>query len=352
MTRIKAVFQPKPATSELDRHAVDTRGFAGQKRQLHRHSTQSDICQRKSIPKSARHPPRLVARSPLREDSILRDLCALAEVGFIPSTIQPRRTTVQLTVSNSPTGTHMRTEQHSSNMEEVSASARSPVNTLSGHTFYDDDNSDGKRQTNPQQLTPDTPLGKSRFGSTKERQQGLIRSISIMEPLMPSLPSPISQYDERSIFGHTRSDSSSFDSTTTLSLTPQVNSPVSTVFEDTNAPRISYSPSQRTLDVADCGCASNAAVCACAKDLLRLMPLSGFNVFDDRAMVRRSHSAGFSEHALFDTCNVGLSDRDLLADPIGLCSGQRALYMRASCSESELVRSTFDLAKLLPSTPQ
>ncbi|KAJ2613576.1 hypothetical protein H4S08_002125 [Coemansia sp. RSA 1365] len=173
-----------------------------------------------------------------------------------------------------------------------------------------------------------------------------------MTPLTPSLPSPISQYDKRSIFGCTHGDSSSFDSTTTLSLTPQVISPVTTVSEDTNAPRISYSPSQRTLGTVDCGCASDAAVCTCAEDLLGMMPLSGFSIIEDSAMVRRPRSAGFSEHALFDACNVSLSDRDLLADPLGLCSGQRPLYMRTSCSESELVKSTFDLAKLLPNAPQ
>ncbi|KAJ2082164.1 hypothetical protein H4R24_001792 [Coemansia sp. RSA 988] len=352
MARLKAMFQPKTIPSGFSSHALDTRAPVGKKRHLHRHSTQGNFCQRESMSKTSQRPPRLVARSPLREDSILADLCVLAEHGFVPRTTQPRRTTVQLAVCRSPTGTNMRSRSHPPNRAGLAALVCSPADTLAGHIAYVNYSCDSDRQPDIRQLITNSLLHEPHFGSIKRRRQGPARSISLMPPLMPSLPSPMSQYDDRCIFARTHRDSSSSDSTAALSLKTQINSPATAISEETDAPRISYSPSQRTLGVIDCSCTSNTTTCVCAEDMLPPLPLLGFNVLEGGIMARRPYSEGYSEHALLDTYNAGLSGRCPWVDPIGLCSGQRALYMRTSCAESELVKSTFDLAKLLPYAPQ
>ncbi|KAJ2790723.1 hypothetical protein H4R20_006967, partial [Coemansia guatemalensis] len=178
MDRLKAMFQPKTTSSGSNSHALDTRDSAGQKRHLHRHSTQGDICQRESMSKAAQRPPRLVARSPLREDSILADLCVLAEHGFVPRTTHPRRTTVQLAVSRSPTGTNMRSRRHPPHRAGFAASVCSPADTLAGHMAYADCNSDTKHQADIRQLIANSLLREPHFGSIKRRQQGPARAMS------------------------------------------------------------------------------------------------------------------------------------------------------------------------------
>ncbi|KAJ1732990.1 hypothetical protein LPJ61_001778 [Coemansia biformis] len=84
--------------------------------------------------------------------------------------------------------------------------------------------------------------------------------------------------------------------------------------------------------------------------LIHAQPTPAYDVFDDCAASRRPYSEGFSEH-MHVAAGGGLGN-GLCVGPAAAPDAQRAMYLRSSYAESELVKSTFDLAKLLPSAPQ
>ncbi|ORX73608.1 hypothetical protein DL89DRAFT_263652 [Linderina pennispora] len=69
--------------------------------------------------------------------------------------------------------------------------------------------------------------------------------------------------------------------------------------------------------------------------------------------VRRPYSEDFLQHARITMgTSLGLSVEESLYEVVCGSSHQREMYIRNSCADSGLVKSTFDLAKLLPATPQ
>ncbi|KAJ2797715.1 hypothetical protein H4R21_004209, partial [Coemansia helicoidea] len=157
-------------------------------------------------------------------------------------------------------------------------------------------------------------------------------------------------------YARSHSGSGSSGSTAAPSLAPLASSPSdneasSMLSGRTRAQRLSFSPSRQTLAAATYACCCGPAEYICPELPLHAPPAAGYDVFDGYEAARRPFSAGFPEHAHFPGGGTGHG-----AGPcVGLAAfpdAQRAVYMRSSCADSELVRSTFDLAKLLPSAPQ
>ncbi|KAJ1950441.1 hypothetical protein FBU59_000679 [Linderina macrospora] len=69
--------------------------------------------------------------------------------------------------------------------------------------------------------------------------------------------------------------------------------------------------------------------------------------------IRRPHSDDFLQHARITMgTSLGLSVEEDLYEVMCGSSFQREMYIRNSCVDSGLLKSTFDLVKLLPATPQ
>ncbi|KAJ2711285.1 hypothetical protein H4R19_003320 [Coemansia spiralis] len=121
---------------------------------------------------------------------------------------------------------------------------------------------------------------------------------------------------------------------------------------------MSFSPSRKSLAAASaavCACCCGPADHLCPELLLLLqhaLPAANQDVFDDYvAAARRPYSEGFSKNAHI-AAGGAAHGAGLCVGPAAFSDAQRAVYMRSSCADSELVKSTFDLAKLLPSAPQ
>ncbi|KAJ2787010.1 hypothetical protein GGI15_001057 [Coemansia interrupta] len=125
--------------------------------------------------------------------------------------------------------------------------------------------------------------------------------------------------------------------------------------DDANEPRESYSPSQRTLRAADNYLDEYANSVKTDPDQAAcpLMAMSELDIFDSLSQnVRRPHSERFPDRAEGTGSDFVFYHRDDLRMFSELSNGLRAMYIRTSCADSDLVKSTFDLAKLLPSAPR
>ncbi|KAJ1668571.1 hypothetical protein IW140_002679 [Coemansia sp. RSA 1813] len=120
------------------------------------------------------------------------------------------------------------------------------------------------------------------------------------------------------------------------------------------------SPSQKTLS-GTCMSSEEFINNAFAESMLAEHPLLGItfdhemDVFQAVSKSRRPHSEGFPEHSQ----SVEADKQPALSGngysgciAIPLSNQWAAMYARSSYAESGLVKSTFDLAKLLPSAPQ
>ncbi|KAJ2233294.1 hypothetical protein IWW45_004302 [Coemansia sp. RSA 485] len=119
-------------------------------------------------------------------------------------------------------------------------------------------------------------------------------------------------------------------------------------------PRISCSPSQRTLHTVEDFL--DAYIDSVKTDVsFGLVPIARAeaDVFDSFSRAaRRPQSERFADSAGASNCDSVFCHGDELDLLSGLPCSQRAMYIRSSCADSDLVKSTFDLAKLLPSAPK
>ncbi|KAJ1724031.1 hypothetical protein LPJ53_001668 [Coemansia erecta] len=125
--------------------------------------------------------------------------------------------------------------------------------------------------------------------------------------------------------------------------------------DDMSGPRASYSPSQRTLRAAESYLDGYVGSVKADTDQAECPPMtmSELDIFDSLSRsVRRPHSERFPDRVEVTGSDLVFYHRDDLDMFPELSNGQRAMYIRTSCADSDLVKSTFDLAKLLPSAPR
>ncbi|KAJ2780325.1 hypothetical protein H4R18_003503 [Coemansia javaensis] len=296
------------------------------------------------------HPPRLVARSPVREASISADLCALAGHGF---TSRPARADQALGLP----GPRSLSAGHRRGADRARLAASVYIPTLRGDLGGD-----------LRQPAASTLAHAPRLGPGHRRRLGLARSVSLTagapevpavpevpeppEPRWPPLP-PLPDHLKaccaggyaRSHRGSGSSGSTAAPSVATPAGSPTDNEGSSIMSGRTRGPHTAFLSPQQAQ-----------ATCLCAEHLVHgLLALDTGAPESRRATARRRRSEGFSDHAGF---GGGGGGGGLCVGAAALCVGaaalpgdQRAVYMRNSCADSELVKSTFDLAKLLPSAP-
>ncbi|KAJ2387631.1 hypothetical protein GGI05_004025 [Coemansia sp. RSA 2603] len=130
---------------------------------------------------------------------------------------------------------------------------------------------------------------------------------------------------------------------------------VDTDSDDVDGARASYSPSQRTLRATESYIDEYADSVKTDADLIACshMAMSEIDIFATLSRsVRRPHSERFPNRVTPSDSELLCYHRNELDMFPELSSGQRAMYIRTSCADSDLVKSTFDLAKLLPSAPR
>ncbi|KAJ2889923.1 hypothetical protein GGI21_006376 [Coemansia aciculifera] len=139
----------------------------------------------------------------------------------------------------------------------------------------------------------------------------------------------------------------------TLSQLDEIDSQVSSgLMPSESRSQIRSSPSQQTL-----GLDLSALRVYNDADLfldfpLPRLPRLDIDVFEASRAARRPYSEGFAEQAQIPECDCAFCDNCDSASLLSTHSNQRAMYIRNSCAEAGLVKSTFDLVKLLPSAPQ
>ncbi|KAJ1836287.1 hypothetical protein LPJ63_000424 [Coemansia sp. RSA 2711] len=329
LTRLRAMLLPKAAGSPESRRAQDSRDH---QQAPQRFSTPSNAH------KLANRPPRLEARSAVREDSISPDLFALADLGFASRT-KSRKLTELPPVLRRPTESHADAKRRRQHRAALTASVYLPPSSQpSTRHFTLPANSHFADLTHlfESEPLPSTP-----------------HSDDTVRTAVP--PLPVQSADEPDEYACTHRNSNSSDSTAILS--PAVPEPsttkhraASTLSGGSQAPRISYSPSQRTLSAADCDCAYDHAGFMCAEHFLEMLTAQGLDAVESHESGRRPYSESFSEHAHISGSSTGRSDG--FVEHVALARSYRAMHIRTSCADAELVKTTFDLAKLLPNTPQ
>ncbi|KAJ1807684.1 hypothetical protein LPJ77_002860 [Coemansia sp. RSA 2523] len=324
LARLRAIILPKNATATNNRRTLDSYDFKQQQ-----YSAPSEDCK-----PAAR--PRLIARSAVREESILPDLFALADFGFATRTEKHRTYTAPLNVRRRPTESFVEAKHRRQHRAALTASVyvsqtSSRCSALpSADRFEDLGRFFG---TGPQPFAP-------RTDSTIKRA---------------ATPMPMRAIDEHDDCAGSPRDSNSSDSTAILSPEASEHSPserndLSIRSGATQAPRISYSSSQHTLRAAGCNCAFDHPGYVCAENFLDMMTQQSLDALESCSSSRRPRSQGVSDHAHFPVADAGLGDGFM--EHAALARSYRAMYIRTSCAESELVKTPFDLAKMLPDTPQ
>ncbi|KAJ2826865.1 hypothetical protein IWW50_002160 [Coemansia erecta] len=326
MTRLRAILLSKPAAAQNNRRTMDFSNFKPQW-----YSTPSEA----SKP-TAR--PRLVARSAVREESVLPDLFALADFVVPPRAQRTRKFTAPPSIRRRPTELHEDYKHRRQHRTALTASVYLPQTSsrysgLPGADCFED-------------------LGHgfaSDLLSFAPQMNGTARTTAT--------PMPSRSIDERDDCACSHRDSNSSDSTAILSPpipehSTSAHKDASTLPGGIQAPRISYSPSQRTLQAADCNCdcAFDHPGYGCAENFSDMLALQSLDAHESCTFGRRPHSEGFSQHSHALGLDAGLSDG--FVEHVALARNYRAMCIRTSCAESELVKTPFDLAKMLPNTPQ
>ncbi|KAJ2159959.1 hypothetical protein GGF46_002623 [Coemansia sp. RSA 552] len=320
ISRLRTLFTPKGDRAALhaDSHSPSDK----------RRSALGDTAQ--ALPRAKQRPrQRLVARSPQRESSAFPGLGDLAELGIISRAYQTR------TQTHMPAGRPK--AQRSPTDGQVYAKRRCRA-ALTASVFMPLDEQVAQSQsllTRAVSLMPTPRQLPSPLQSEYDCAQGEYNSVPSEYNNVPS------EYDcvpgeYSSVQCHR--DSSSSDSTA-IPDPPQAGMP-NIALGPADTPRTLYSPSQRTLGATDCDYQ------------LLVLPGQSLDVFESCSAARRPYSEGFSEHAHVPLGGICAGDDAFLLSQMDLDGYQRTMYMRASCAESELVKTTFDLAKLLPSAPQ
>ncbi|KAJ1644281.1 hypothetical protein LPJ64_004032 [Coemansia asiatica] len=397
LSRIKTMFVSR-AASALDSEQHPSSTAIGQA------ETDSNIAKLRAFRRS-----RLVARSPLREDTISPDLRALADIQFVPSpTKLPPDHKGSPHALYSSTKFYGRKKRSTLNILHFAKSVYSPRAVSCQHALFASEDCSSYNASSAQVYDsllfaphPTTPAGlfptasRSLSLKTPSRHSSLMMhtlsrglvEASASEHLYPqfrisreseftAIPDDMeidnnsylcgdelstsndSNYDanndcrsiNKDLGGHTvckdaRNDYSKNSGAAQASARAAA---------DTAEPRISCSLSQRTLHMVESflDAYMDTAKADASPSLIQIARADA-DVFDSFSRAaRRPQSERFADSAgAFDCDSVFLYGGEL--DPLsGLPGSQRAMYMRSSCADSDLVKSTFDLAKLLPSAPK
>ncbi|KAJ1826348.1 hypothetical protein LPJ56_002222 [Coemansia sp. RSA 2599] len=384
LSRIKTMFVPRSASaSEAEQHSPSA-AFG----QADADSNMNKL--------RAFHRSRLVARSPLREDTISPDLRALADIQFLPSpTKLPPDHKGSPHALYSSTKFYGRKKRSALSRLQFARSVYSPravsyqhASLFAGADCVDYDEASA--------LVRDSLLFAPHPTATPGSFPAASRSLSLKAPsrhssLMHTLPRGLDASASEHLYPRFRtSRGSEFtaipddaetddDSYVCGGLAPaddtnddeciSANSDLSGhpickderndfgtdgASVDMVEPRISCSPSQQTLHtVEDFLDAYIDSVKTDASLGLMQIARAEADVFDSFSRAaRRPLSERFADSAGAANCDSVFchgNELDLLP---GLSGSQRAMYMRSSCADSDLVKSTFDLAKLLPSAPK
>ncbi|KAI9472607.1 hypothetical protein LPJ78_003772 [Coemansia sp. RSA 989] len=284
-----------------------------------RNTLKSQECrqQRHSSPSMSKAKPRLrlVARSAVREDSILPDLFALAELGALPQSQQPLENTfVQRTPAELLADAKRRRQKR--RRTALTASVYMPPKTSRYSLTADGDlfGSFGPLSlTPPFNQTTSTAASRRYASENYHRKSNCSDSTAILNPASPSQQHSPAEHESTSILS-----------------------------TSTRVPRKSYSSSQHTLDEANrCNCVFDHTGYMCTDYLLEQLDRQDFDSTDADPSGQRPST----RHS-----DIGMNDG--FVEHFALARSYRALYIRTSCAEPELVKTTFDLAKLLPNTPQ
>ncbi|KAJ2323835.1 hypothetical protein GGI00_005510 [Coemansia sp. RSA 2681] len=358
------MFVPKGSAPNSDSQAVSKQGpdrlGAGSQQALRRQTSKLGAF-RKS---------KLVARSPVREDSISPDLRALADSDRIPSPIKGGEYSFPLDVAYSPAAIFAQIKQRSPRRIHTLTSAYSPpqgartgrsYTRSSGHSF-------GR---SPSRCSPDNVANRNEEycsfmcaphpSSPSPCLQSFSRSLSLDMPSFQPMPLRQQQQQQHlSLFNDPgqgcrlsqASESTVIAVLDTLSQLAETDSQVSDLMSNESSSRIPCSPSQQTL-----GLDLSALRVYNDSDLyldfpLPRLPRLDIDVFEASRAARRPYSEGFAEQAQMSECECAFCDSCDSASLMSTPSNQRAMYIRNSCADAGLVKSTFDLVKLLPSAPQ
>ncbi|KAJ2449559.1 hypothetical protein EV183_004836 [Coemansia sp. RSA 2336] len=282
------------------------------------HKFQEYRQQRHSSPSTnkAKPRPRLVARSAVREDSILPDLFALAELGAVSQSQPPLENTfVQRTPAELLADAKRRRQKR--RRTALTASVYMPPKTSRYSLIADGDlfGSFGPLSLTPpfSQTASSTTASRRYVSDNYHRKSNCSDSTAIFSPASPRRQSSPVEHENTSILS-----------------------------TSTRVPRKSYSSSQHTLDETDrCNCVFDHAGYMCTDYLLELLDQQGFGSADTEPSEQRPPT----RHS-----DTGMNDG--FVEHFALARSYRAMYIRTSCAEPELVKTTVDLAKLLPNTPQ
>ncbi|KAJ2492714.1 hypothetical protein IWW37_001160 [Coemansia sp. RSA 2050] len=373
MSRLKTIFVPKSSAAVFDSQSHSkqyvTRLGAGSRNSLRRQPSKLGAFRRS----------KLVARSPVREDSISPDLRALADSDRIPSPTKGGEHSFPLDLIYSPAAIFVRSERRSPRRVHTVTTAYSPsLGARTGRSYSRSpgyasnrscDRVDGRNEDYcmfKYERHPTSPIPYS---------QSVARSLSLD---MPSFqPMPVEEPQHFSLNDPSRGSRSSQVSESTaiagMDITSQLvdtGSQVSVLLASESSTqqllcepkteaicefssRIHCSPSLQTLGLG----LRAPNVMYSDVDLyldfpLPSLPRLGIDVFETSRSGRRPYSEGFAEHTQVPECDCAFCDNCDSDSLASTPSNQRAMYIRSSCAEAGLVKSTFDLVKLLPSAPQ
>ncbi|KAJ2740728.1 hypothetical protein GGI20_005650 [Coemansia sp. BCRC 34301] len=361
MSRLKTMFVPKASVPSYDDQAAGKQSVerlgAGSQHSLRRQTSKIGAF-RKS---------KLVARSPVREDSISPDLRALADSDRIPSPAKGGEYSFPLDGLYSPADFFAQAKQRSPRrVHTVTPAAYSPPRGARTGRSYT--RSPGRSfSRSPSHCSPHNPTNNNEEyctflyaphpSSPSPFAQSISRSLSLD---MPSFqPMPLHQQQHLSLNDSNQGCRSSQASESTviavldtLSQLAETDSQVDGLMPNEPRSRMPYSPSQQTL-----GLDLSALRVYNDADLyldfpLPRLPRLEIDVFEASRAARRPYSEGFAEQAQMAECDCAFCDNCDSASLASTPSNQRAMYIRNSCADAGLVKSTFDLVKLLPSAPQ
>ncbi|KAJ2004020.1 hypothetical protein GGI04_002755 [Coemansia thaxteri] len=341
------MFASKGPTSSLDLRGGDRLGAtqlgAGTKQALRKQQSRLSTFRRS----------RLVARSPVREDSISPDLRALAGIDYPPSPTHGGEYVLPLDVIYSPTAFFTQTTRRSPHRVNTFTSASTQSQTT--------------RSAHPRnrQASHAPVYGAFMFAppsrSPSEGARSVVRSLSLdMVPeLLPmskqrqshqhlSSPSDLDR-DLRSSQG---TESTAMPSLEILSRLIEADcQPNDCVASDCVSQKLN-SPSQQTLELYPEALNVYDGAFTYMECPLPALPRLEADVFEASRAARRPYSEGFAEQAYMAEGDISFCDSSDSGSLASAPSNQRAMYIRNSCADSGLVKSAFDLVKLLPSAPQ
>ncbi|KAJ2864043.1 hypothetical protein GGH94_003177 [Coemansia aciculifera] len=371
MSRLKTIFVPKNSTFNFDSQSDS-------KQHAERQGTGSQNSLRRQPSKlGAFRRSKLVARSPVREDSISPDLRALADSDRIPSPTKGGEYNFPLDAVYSPAAIFAQADKRSPRRMHTVTTAYSPsLGARTGRSYTRSPGCLSSRSPDRVDKRDEdycTFLYAHQPASPIPCSQNVARSFSLD---MPSFqPIPLQQQQHLSLNDTTRgSRSSQLSESTAIAVIDSMSQLIETgsqvsllLANESNSQVLCESTSRTTCEfnsripcspsLQTFGLGLRALNVYNAADLYLGFPLPSLprlelDVFEASRTARRPYSEGFAEHAQMTECDCAFCDNCDSASLASTPSNQRAMYIRSSCADAGLVKSTFDLVKLLPSAPQ